>query len=301
MGVPELGSGYPQLHRLEGFYYVALHLGYARAARAFPYPISQPGVYQQVRKLEEELGVTLFERVAKDRVRMTAPGKHLFDFCSPFFASLPDIVRSLRAGSYAGRLAIDASGLALTQLLPSWVLRLTQLRTDISVDIHEHQNPDFSRLLHGDADLIVDYLPTVPAGVQKRVVAVGDAYVITPSSHPAAKGGRLRLDRLRETPLICYHPSLRQHELQLAAVRQHVGDPIRTISASSVQAICALVQAGLGYSVVPWLGAAGPSAPGLFAKRQAGAGARFEVHAAWYGDPAASPLVSAALDAIAEP
>lgn len=39
------------LQRLEGFYWVARIGGYARAARAFPYPITQPGVHQQVRRL----------------------------------------------------------------------------------------------------------------------------------------------------------------------------------------------------------------------------------------------------------
>ena len=37
-----------QMHRLEGFYWVATAKGYTAAARAFPYPITQPAVYQQV-------------------------------------------------------------------------------------------------------------------------------------------------------------------------------------------------------------------------------------------------------------
>ena len=60
------------LQRLEGFYWVAKHQGYARAARAFPYPITQPGVHQQISRLEQELGVKLFERTGKDRVVLTA-------------------------------------------------------------------------------------------------------------------------------------------------------------------------------------------------------------------------------------
>jgi DNA-binding transcriptional LysR family regulator len=71
-----------QLHRLEGFYRVALHNGYAAAARGFPYPITQPAVYQQVRKLEEELGTRLFERAGRDRVEPTAAGRRLSS-CQP--------------------------------------------------------------------------------------------------------------------------------------------------------------------------------------------------------------------------
>ena len=55
-----------QIQRLEGFYWVAFTGGYARAARAFPYPITQPAVHQQVKKLERELDITLFERVGID-------------------------------------------------------------------------------------------------------------------------------------------------------------------------------------------------------------------------------------------
>ena len=68
------------LQRLEGFYWVAKLQGYARAARSFPYPITQPGVYQQVRRLEDDLGVKLFERVGKDKVVLTPRGQ-LFIRC----------------------------------------------------------------------------------------------------------------------------------------------------------------------------------------------------------------------------
>ena len=287
-----------QLHRLEGFYYVAVHGGYARAARAFPYPITQPGVHQQVRKLERELGVELFERTAKDRVRPTAAGKHLFRFCSPFFRQLPGVVSAMRAGSYGGRVAIDASGLVLTQLLPGWVRQLREKRPDISVDICEVQTPEFTRLDSGTADLIVDYVPSVPVGYQSQQVAVGSAYVIVPRDHPAAAGGRVRIARLKDMPLVCYHPELRQHDLQLRAVRTYIGEPVGTVSASSVQAICALVQAGLGYSIVPWLAPEGPTFDGLLAKRQRSVDARFAIRAVWRGARGNSPLVDAALCAI---
>ncbi len=54
-----------QVARLEGFYWVARASGYATAARAFPYPITQSALFQQVRKLEDDLGVRLFERIGK--------------------------------------------------------------------------------------------------------------------------------------------------------------------------------------------------------------------------------------------
>jgi hypothetical protein len=40
--------------------------GYAAAAHAFP-PLTQPAMFQRLRKLKEELGIRLFERVGKGR------------------------------------------------------------------------------------------------------------------------------------------------------------------------------------------------------------------------------------------
>src|SRR3954470_7096091 len=99
------------LQRLEGFYWVARHGGYARAARKFPYPISQPGVHQQVRKLEGELGGSLFERAGKDQVVLTAAGRVLFEVVAPFLEKLPGVVQSIRTREYGGVLRIHAPGL----------------------------------------------------------------------------------------------------------------------------------------------------------------------------------------------
>src|SRR5881227_119414 len=97
------------LARLEGFYWVARTQGYARAARAFPYPITQPGVHQQVRRLEEELGVKLFERVGKDRVVLTPRGQVLFDAIVGFFEQLPVIEARVRGGVIGGTLKMHAA------------------------------------------------------------------------------------------------------------------------------------------------------------------------------------------------
>src|SRR5437016_3775864 len=95
-----------QLHRLEGFYWVAKTQGYAKAARAFPYPITQPGVHQQVKKLESDVGVELFERVGKDKVVLTPAGQRLFEFVAPFLEKLPAVAEALRSGELAGRLRV---------------------------------------------------------------------------------------------------------------------------------------------------------------------------------------------------
>src|SRR5262249_61602674 len=99
------------VERLEGFYWVARTGGYARAARAFPYPITQPGVHRQVRRLEQELGgVILFERVGRDAMRPTPAGALLYALCAPFFEELPRVGRAIGSGRLRGPPPTPAHG-----------------------------------------------------------------------------------------------------------------------------------------------------------------------------------------------
>ena len=290
-----------QLHRLEGFYWVARHRGYARAARAFPYPISQPGVHQQVSKLEKDLGVRLFERAARDELRLTAAGERLLGFCAPFFEELPGVLEAIEADARGGVLRVDASGLVLRQLVPRWVRRLRAVRRDVRIDLEEIQVPDWSRLKSGAAHLIVDYFDDVPRGHGLRQVATSSTFLVLPADHPLAKRESIEPRALRGEAFVSYHPSLRQHALQMEAVRKRVGIPARTLSASSVESILALVQAGLGFSLIPWLDHDGPRVKGVVSRRQSGAGTQFPVHAAWLTRGPAHPLVDVALAAAPEP
>jgi DNA-binding transcriptional LysR family regulator len=284
-----------QLHRLEGFYWVARCGGYAKAAREFPYPITQPAVHQQVKKLEGELEVVLFERIARDRVQVTPAGQRLLEFCAPFFEGLPAVVRAIRAQQYGGELRIASGGLVVRGLLPDWVRRLTTQRPDIQVHLEETGAPDFEQLRTGQADLIVDFLPELPAFVGHRQVGSAYSFLALPSIHRLAHRKRLAVRDMADEPFISYPPGTTHHNLQMAALHQFSIAPRAMMSASSVDSILAFVRAGLGYSIVPWLDRKGPALPGLVAIRQGGAEGTFPITAAWRRGPTDNPLVEAAL------
>ena len=84
-----------RLHQLEGFFHVALQGGFARAAAAMPYPITEPALHQQVRKLERALGTSLLVRGPARRMVTTAEGRALLEFITPYFERLPRVLREL--------------------------------------------------------------------------------------------------------------------------------------------------------------------------------------------------------------
>jgi DNA-binding transcriptional LysR family regulator len=80
-------------HR-ELFYYIARCEVIVAALPADSLRIQQPAVSAQVARLEEDLGVRLFERRP---FRLTPAGKALYDFIAPFFSRLGEVEDIVKA------------------------------------------------------------------------------------------------------------------------------------------------------------------------------------------------------------
>lgn len=285
-----------QLHRLEGFYWVGRTGGYAKAARAFPYPITQPAVHQQVKKLETELDLSLFERIGKDQMQLTPAGAHLYDFVAPFFEQLGTVLRAVRSGQHGGKLHIQAEALLLRHLLPAWVKRLQRKHKGVQVELKELVTASVEPLRRGDADLLVAYLPDVPDDIATMQISTLWPFVVLPKDHALARRTRFALSDLAGEPFIAYHEGLLARDLQLEALRNHGVTPAEIISASSADTILGFVESGLGYSLVPSFHKNGPTGRGIVARPLTTPKVEFPIYAAWRKDTPENPLLDAALE-----
>jgi DNA-binding transcriptional LysR family regulator len=271
-----------QLHQLEGFYRVAMARGYARAARSFPYPISQPGVYQQVHKLELELESKLFERIAKDELRLTEAGRVLFDFCAPFFEGLPGVVSTIERGTLGGALRIDAAALELRHVLPSWLERLRKAHPELAVVVNEVPEPDYERLRRAETDLVVDYQPSLPADIDAQVIAEYRASVVAPEAVGTRRRQRLELAAMKDAAFVHFAPGSLQHAMQMQALRDAGCAPSVFLNGASVDGILGFVSAGLGYSLVPWPDRSGPKLAKVLSAPYRATSLRIPVRAAFH-------------------
>jgi DNA-binding transcriptional LysR family regulator len=176
---------------------------------------------------------------------------------------------------------------------------LRKSRSDIQVDLHEIQRPDLERLRTGHADLLVDYVEDVPSGYESRVVALAHVFLVLAADHPLAKKKRILLEELAGDPFVSYHPELPHHALQMRELNRRGVTPERTLGASSVDTILGFVEAGLGFSLVPWLDAKGPRVRGVATQSyQTDSGpARGSIRAIWRHSSEPHPLIQAALEA----
>jgi DNA-binding transcriptional LysR family regulator len=291
-----------QLHQLEGFYRVAKAASYARAAREFPYPITQPGVFAQVRRLEEQLGIRVLERAGKDRMVPTRRGRELLAFCSPFFEHLPEVVRAAVRGDGGGRVRVEAGALEVQTVLPAWMRRVRARHPAIDVELREVDVVDHARLFRDEVDLIVEHQPDVPRGVSTRVVATHSAFLVAPVRHHLLRRHRrVNVDDFLDEPFVAFHPTLPQHALQLGALRALGKEPERLTLARSVTSILSFVAAGLGYSLIPWPGRRGPLFRGVAVIPLRGPGTQFPVLAAWRTRREPDPVLDAVIRAAPTP
>lgn len=143
------------VHHLELYYYVARFGGISEAVRNIPYGIQQPAVSSQVIQLEDDLGVTLFQRRP---FALTPAGEELFDFIKPFFGGLDSIAEKLRGGS-SQQVRIGAAEVILREHLPEILQVIGQKHPKLRVVLREGYHNELETWLEKrELDLIVTIL-----------------------------------------------------------------------------------------------------------------------------------------------
>jgi DNA-binding transcriptional LysR family regulator len=289
------------LHRLTGFHLVATQGGYARAARAADYPITQPALHQQVKKLEAEVGLQLLERVGKDQMRPTPAGAHLLAFVAPFLRDLPAVVQRLRTGEFDGQLSIRAESLLIRQLLPPWLLALRKQRPHCQLNLQELVVVDLAALRNGACDAMLAWLPEVPADIASQQVATLHACLVVPRDRARAANKPPSFAQLADLPFLAYPEGSRPQALQMQALAGVGVAPAQVIRLDTADAILGYVESGLGWSLVPSLDPDGPPGRRLWAFPWGRPRVTFPVWLLWRKDAPESPMLDALLSTAPRP
>ena len=222
--------------------------GFGRAAELCG--VAQPSLSAQVAKLEDSLGVQLFERHAR-RVLVTEAGARLLDEMAAALAAAERVqaLAAAEAEPYAHTLRVGVIPTVAPYLLPGAARALAEQAPELRVHWLELQTPACeAQLASGqlDAMLIADP-PTQPSvdhlklGWEPFVAVVPEGLGLT---------GRVDLDALVEHELLLLEDGhcLRDHTLAVCSERGVQESPYR---ATSLVTLVQMVGAGLGVSVLP--------------------------------------------------
>jgi DNA-binding transcriptional LysR family regulator len=182
-------------------------------------------------------------------------------------------------------------------LLPDWLRRLRQQHSDIEVSLQEVDEPSFTRLQNGKADLLIDWIDPRPPWTVSTTVAIAFSHLVWPAAwgRKLARTGGPRPEDFLGQPFVAYPRDWAQHGLQQAGLSRLGLTATRELYAKSADSILSFVQAGLGYSLVPWLDQRGPKLPQLCSWRVDEPDATFPIYAIHSQAAAQNPLIDAML------
>ena len=186
------------IHHLELFYFVAKHGGIAAAVRNIPYGIQQPAVSGQIAKLEESLGIKLFQRRP---FALSPAGAELFEFIKPFFDNIDIVAERLRQNS-SPQLRIAAPSIVLHDYLPQ-ILECLRLKFPaFRLYLHEAARAEAERLLLArDVDLAIMLIDKKSrAGIQVRPLLELPLILLVHKKSKLARAEELwKRDKIEET------------------------------------------------------------------------------------------------------
>jgi DNA-binding transcriptional LysR family regulator len=190
------------LRRLRYFVAVAEELSFNRAALRLR--ISQPPLSNQIKQLEEELGVRLFERSSRG-VRMTEAGEALLDEARRIFVQLEQTTRVVQRVGHGevGRLTLGFVPSASNEMLPSILRTFRHRYPEVELFLREMRPDRVVQRLHDqqiDAGFL--YLPLDDASLNVECVSREPLVLALPESHRLASKPRIALQALTEEPFI---------------------------------------------------------------------------------------------------
>jgi LysR family hydrogen peroxide-inducible transcriptional activator len=227
--------------------------------------VSQPTLSNQIRKLEEYLGVTLIERNAKS-FALTAMGQEVVEKAQRIVAEVDTLLSSVRKprGPLTGPLNLGVIPSLAPYFLP-WLLPLTKGRyAGLQLVVHEDLTRHLlERLRNYQIDAALLALPLEGEDFEELALFDEPFWFACPPSHPLAGLKTVTEVDLRDEPMLLLADGhcLRGQALaacgRVAAEEEGIDD----FRAASLETICQLVAAGFGCTLLPALAAHPPQGP----------------------------------------
>ena len=190
-----------ELRHVRYFDAVAETLNFTRAAERLH--VTQSTLSHQIRQLEDELGVELFDRSSK-KVRMTEAGEILRSHLTPALGQIDRAVQALRgnAETLTGSIRLGTTPSFNTRMVPLCVSTFLHHYPGIQVTVEELSADMIARrLASGHLDLAVSYRPE-GTDLWFEPLYNEELRLVVASSHPLATRRRVRMVELHHVRMV---------------------------------------------------------------------------------------------------
>ena len=217
--------------------------------------VAQPALSQQIRKLEEEVGVALVERTTR-KVSITDAGellvaraRRILSECNAAHAEL----EALR-GILTGHVSVGAMHTMGPVDVSLALAIFHQRHPGVELTVLEQSSEELAEMLRDDV-LDLAYLSVTERieshGLGLHQLVSEEIVLILPQSHPLAKRSGVRMSELAGEQFISYREGSRLRELLNRAAREAGFDPQVMLESNESRRIRRLVARGMGVAILP--------------------------------------------------
>ncbi|MCG8429470.1 MAG: LysR family transcriptional regulator [Chromatiales bacterium] len=237
------------IRQLKVFEAVATHLSFTKAAEELY--LSQPAVSMQIKQLEENVGLPLFEKLGK-KIHLTEAGMELHHYGRSIFKQLDEMEEVLESmkGLSRGRLDIAVAS-TVNYFAPRALGAFSRRYPGISLSLEVTNRESLMRMLEQNVkDLVLMGQPPEDIDLISEPFMDNPLVIIAPPDHPLAKEKNISLERIAEETFLMREAGSGT-QLAMSRFFQSKGLEIQKgMEMTRNEAIKQAVRAGLGLGIV---------------------------------------------------
>jgi LysR family hydrogen peroxide-inducible transcriptional activator len=218
--------------------------------------VSQPTLSAAIRKLEDHLGMTLFERRPRE-VRVTAEAEPIISQAQRVLeqAELLEQMADKQRDQLSAPLRIGAIFTVAPYLFPVIVPKIRKAAPEMPLFIEENYTHVLrGKLEHGELDAIIVALPFSGGGLVRAKMYEESFSVLLPANHPWTSQKNIKPDQLLDETLLLLGEGhcFREQVLELCpAIDSHKQKNLVQIEGGSLETLRHMVAGGLGITILP--------------------------------------------------
>jgi LysR family transcriptional regulator, carnitine catabolism transcriptional activator len=244
---------YLTVRQLETLVAVADAASFSEAAAKLR--ISQPSLSETIKRVEEELGVRLFERTTRS-LSLTPEGEHAVAVAREAVRDFRLALESIadRTQGRRGRLTVAALPSVACAVLPCAIQAFRSRYPGIEVRVHDvlHERA-VDMVLDGVADLALSIRPAERAELRFHELGSDGMRLVCGADHSLARRKQVRWRDLAPFPFIALARTSSVRRLTDAAFTHCDLSPEPAFTVEQIPSAAALVEAGLGVTALPAL------------------------------------------------
>jgi DNA-binding transcriptional LysR family regulator len=214
---------------------------------------SQSALTRALKRLERDLGATLFARTTR-RVEITQAGREFAAVAKRVLDDLRLAQRQIGEGGRAARVTISTYSAFALHVLPPVVRKFRDTAPSVEIVVRERRQPEIMEDLRRDeADFGIGFVDSIPEMFQSELFRREPLYVVFPARHRLGdrQRRRIRIDDLRDEVLVSPpRDSFIPRLVEAAAGAAGVEIQYRLI-VDRFMSVVGYVSAGVGVGIVP--------------------------------------------------